>query len=132
MIRFGETIKAYEASESLQVDSLTLIPLVLAGWCRYLMGVDDEGKPFEQSSDPRLDEVKKYVADVRLGEDADEHPMDVHPMDVHKVLQPILSDETIFAVNLYDAGLGEKVEGMFAELTAGTGAVRATLLKYTA
>ena len=131
-IRFGETIKAYEASESLQVDSLTLIPLVLAGWCRYLMGVDDEGKPFEQSSDPRLDEVKKYVADVRLGEDADEHPMDVHPMDVHKVLQPILSDETIFAVNLYDAGLGEKVEGMFAELTAGTGAVRATLLKYTA
>ena len=72
------------------------------------------------------------MADVRLGEDADEHPMDVHPMDVHKVLQPILSDETIFAVNLYDAGLGEKVEGMFAELTAGTGAVRATLEKYTA
>ena len=36
-IRFGETIKAYEASGTLQVDSLTLIPLVLAGWCRYLI-----------------------------------------------------------------------------------------------
>ena len=121
-IRFGETIKAYEASGTLQVDSLTLIPLVLAGWCRYLMGLDDEGKPFEQSSDPRLDEVKEYVADVRLGEDT----------DVHLVLEPILSDATIFAVDLYDAGLGEKIEGMFAELTAGTGAVRATLKKYTA
>lgn len=119
-IRFGETIKAYAASESLQTGSLTLIPLVLAGWCRYLMGMDDDGAPFEQSPDPRLDEVKKYVADVGLG----------GQMDVHEVLKPILSDQTIFAVDLYEAGLGEKVEGMFTELIAGKGAVRETLKKY--
>lgn len=119
-IRFGETIKSYLAEDNLQVDALTLIPLVLAGWCRYLMGVDDDGNAFEQSADPRLDEVKKHVAGVALGQD----------IDVHKALEPILSDDTIFAVNLYEAGLGEKVEGMFAELTAGTGAVRATLKKY--
>lgn len=119
-IRFGETIKSYLASDSLDVNSLTLIPLVLAGWCRYLMGVNDEGEAFEQSSDPRLDEVKQYVAGVKLGEET----------DVHKVLEPILSDETIFAVNLYEAGLGEKVEGMFAELIAGKGAVRETLQKH--
>lgn len=119
-IRFGETIKSYLADDGLQVDTLTLIPLVLAGWCRYLMGVDDDGNAFEQSADPRLDEVKKHVAGVVLGKKT----------DVHKVLEPILSDDTIFAVNLYEAGLGEKVEGMFAELTAGTGAVRATLKKY--
>lgn len=116
-IRFGETIKSYLASDTLNVESLTLIPLVLAGWCRYLMGINDDGEAFEQSPDPRLDEMKKYVADVKLGE----------KVDVHRILQPILSDETIFAVNLYEAGLGEKVEAMFAELTEGKGAVRRTL-----
>lgn len=119
-IRFGETIKSYLADDRLNVGTLTFIPLVLAGWCRYLMGVNDEDNAFEQSSDPRLDEVKQYVAGVRLGE----------PADVHQVLEPILSDQTIFAVNLYEAGLAEKVEGMFAELIAGKGAVRATLKKY--
>ena len=119
-IRFGETIKSYLASDSLEVEVLTLIPLVLAGWCRYLMGVNDDGDVFEQSPDPRLDEVRQYVSGVTLG----------GVTDVHKVLEPILSDETIFAVNLYEAGLGGKIEGMFAELTAGTGAVRKTLKKY--
>ncbi len=119
-IRFGETIKAYQAADNLSVDDLTLIPFVLAGWCRYLMGVNDEGEVFEQSSDPRLDEVKQYVAGVVLGQD----------VDVHKVLEPILKDATIFAVDLYEAGLGKKVEGMFSELIAGKGAVRAALKKY--
>lgn len=119
-IRFGETIKSYLTSDSLDVKSLTLIPLVLAGWCRYLMGVNDEGEAFEQSPDPRLEEVKKYVAGVTLGE----------TVDVHKVLEPVLKDKTIFAVDLYEAGLGEKIEGMFVELIAGKGAVRNTLKKY--
>jgi len=33
-------------------------------------------------------------------------------------------------VDLYEAGLGEKIEGFFAEMTAGPGAVRGTLRKY--
>lgn len=119
-IRFGETIKAYQARADLKPEDLTLIPLVLAGWCRYLMGVNDEGNVFEQSPDPRLEEVKAYLKDVKLGAVG----------DVHKALEPILSDKSIFAVNLYEAGLGEKVEGMFAELAAGTGAIRTTLKKY--
>lgn len=102
------------------MNSLTLIPLVLAGWCRYLMGINDQGETFEQSPDPRLDEVKAYVSGIKLGE----------TNDVHAALEPILKDETIFAVNLYEAGLGEKIEGMFAELIAGKGAVRRTLKKY--
>lgn len=119
-IRFGETIKAYQAREGLEATDLTLIPLVLAGWCRYLMGVDDEGRAFEQSPDPRLEECKAYVQGMSLGSTG----------DVHKALEPLLSDASIFAVNLYEAGLGEKVEEMFAELAAGTGAIRATLKKY--
>ena len=50
--------------------------------------------------------------------------------NVHEVLKDILSDETIFAVDLYKAGLGTKVEEIFTELTAGKGAIRATLKKY--
>ncbi len=121
-IRFGETIKSYLASNDLDVESLTLVPLVIAGWCRYLMGINDEGNAFEQSPDPRLDEVKQYVASVTLGA----------TIDTHAVLSPILKDETIFAVDLYEAGLGEKVEGMFEELIAAPGAIRATLKKYLA
>ena len=44
-IRFGETIKKY-AARHLDMDNLVLIPLVLAGYARYLKGVDDNGKPF--------------------------------------------------------------------------------------
>ena len=60
-IRFGETIKAYQA-KGLNMDELVLIPLVLAGYARYLKGVNDAGKPFEPSPDPLLEELQ---ADVR-------------------------------------------------------------------
>ena len=120
-IRFGETIKLYEKREDLNPEDLTLIPLVLAGWCRYLLGIDDEGNAFGQSPDPRLEEVKEYVKGISLGD-----------TDVHEALKPILSDATIFATDLYRVGLGEKVEGMFVELIAGPGAIRATLKKYLA
>lgn len=119
-IRFGETIKAYEASPELDVANLKLIPLVLAGWCRYLMAVDDNGEAFELSPDPLLERVCAYVKNIKLGEKG----------DYHAVLQPILSDEKIFGVDLYKVGLGKRVEELFAELAAGTGAVRATLKKY--
>ena len=52
------------------------------------------------------------------------------PLDVHDKLQPILSDASIFAVDLYSVSLGEKVEKMFVELIAGKGAIRSTLKKY--
>ncbi len=118
-IRFGETIKFYLYREDLDPQDLTLIPLVLAGWCRYLVGLDDEGVAFTQSPDPRLEEVKAYVQGILLGD-----------TDVHEALAPILSDATIFAVDLYEAGIGDKVESMFTELIAGKGAIRATLKKY--
>ena len=45
-------------------------------------------------------------------------------------LKEILSNKNIFGVNLYEAGLGEKVEGLYQELKAGKGSVRAVLKKY--
>lgn len=119
-IRFGETIKAYHRSKDLKVSDLTFIPLTIAGWCRYLMGIDDNGNVFTPSSDPLLPELQGYVKDIKLGD---------KKLD-KDVLKPILSNDKIFAVNLYEVGLGKKIEGMFLELIAGKGAVRATLKKY--
>jgi len=119
-IRFGETIKAYMANKSLNVHDLKLIPLVFAGWLRYLLAVDDEGKAFEPSSDPRLESSQAYLKGIKLG---DKGPFD-------KALQPLLSDETLFGVDLYKAGLADLVVSYFAELVAGPGAVRKTLEKY--
>lgn len=119
-IRFGETIKAYNTSNELNVMDLKLIPLVFAGWLRYLMAVDDNGNPFELSPDPLLDTICPYVAGIKLGDD----------IDAEAILQKVLKDKSIFGVDLYEVGLADRVCEYFKELTAGVGAVRATLKKY--
>ena len=119
-IRFGETIKAYAASNELDVADLKLIPLVFAGWLRYLMAVNDNGEKFELSPDPLLDTVCPYVANFKLGEKA----------EVEKALKPILENDTIFGVNLYEVGMATAVCNYFEEMIAGCGAVRETLKKY--
>jgi len=116
-IRFGETIKNYLADEKLDVQNLKLIPLVQAGWCRYLMGIDDAGNAFEVSPDPLYDSVSGPFRALKLGE----------AVDVHALLGDLLKRRDIFGVDLYEAGLGERVEQIFAKLIAGPGAVRATL-----
>ncbi len=118
-IRFGETIKAYIASPHHDAASLKLIPLVQAGWLRYLIGLDDEGKAFVCSPDPLLSAMQEKLAGLTLG--------GCVPMEQ---LRPILADAAIWGVDLYECGLAGKVAGYFEELMAGPGAVRATLKKY--
>ena len=67
-IRFGETIKAYQKRPDLDVHDLKIIPLVFAGWLRYVMGVDDKGEPFTPSDDPVLPEVQKALSGIKLGD----------------------------------------------------------------
>lgn len=122
-IRYGETIKSYAADADLDVTSLTMIPLVQAGWLRYLMAVDDNGNAFEPSPDPLLEEAQKYVAEFKLGESYSEAAI------AEKVM-PLLKNAQIFGVDLEEVGLAGKVISFFAELIAGVGAVRETLKKY--
>ena len=119
-IRFGETIKAYEASPDLHTEDLKLIPLVYAGWLRYLMGIDDEGREFTPSSDPLLEEARQYVADYELS---------FSPKDLSK-LDALLANEKIFGVNLHAIGMDTLVKQYFAELSSGVGAVATALKKY--
>ncbi|QDR83141.1 mannitol dehydrogenase family protein [Sporomusa termitida] len=119
-VRFGETIKAYTLKPDLDPRRLVYIPLVIAGWCRYLLGVDDQGRPMSLSPDPLLASLAAAVAGIRLGE----------AEGAGQALHPLLGREDLFGINLYEIGLGEKIEHYFAEMTAGTGAVRSVLQKY--
>lgn len=49
-VRFGETLKAYLARGQAGLSSLTFIPLALAGYQRYLTGINDAGEPFTLST----------------------------------------------------------------------------------
>ena len=118
-IRFGETIKAYQA-RGLDMGELILIPLVLAGYARYLKGVDDTGATFEPSPDPLLAELQAIVAPLEVKEGAQDM----------SCLKALYSRKDVFGLDLYEAGLGGQIEGMAAELFAGPGAVRNTLHKY--
>ena len=119
-IRFGETIKAYEA-RGLDKSNLILIPLVLAGYARYLKGIDDNGQAFEPSTDPLLAELQAIVAPLEVKEGEQDF----------SCLKKLYSRVDVFGVDLYAVGLGEKIEAMAKELFAGPGAVRKTLHKYT-
>ena len=119
-IRFGETIKGYQKRSDLNVADLKVIPLVFAGWLRYLMAIDDNGNKFELSPDPLLNDVCKYVADVKLGE----------KFDVHATVEPLLKRADIFGVDLYQAGLGEQVEKYFEKLCEAAGAVRKAIAEF--
>lgn len=119
--RFGETVKAW-VKRSGTAESLKGIPLAIAGWLRYILAVDDSGKKYELSPDPMNDEMTKLLAGVEIGK----------PESVGEKLKPILSNAHIFGVNLYEAGLGEKIESIFRDEICGFGAVRETLKKYLA
>ncbi len=101
-IRFGETIKAYRGQSSLSTESLKVVPLVLAGYLRYLEGVDDEGKVFEQSPDPLLEELKGLPA------------------------KDVLKRKDVFGVDLYEDTMGKRVLEIYSRMK-GTHNIRREL-----
>ena len=118
-IRFGETIKAYVEKFG-DAKKLTAIPLGIAGWLRYMLGVDDEGEKYELAPDPMNEEIQEQLKEIVIGK----------PETFTDQLKPILSNERLFFVDLYTTGVAEKIEEMFREMIAGKGAVRATIHKY--
>lgn len=120
-IRFGETIRKYQKDVNKDASELEYIPLVLAGWLRYLMAVDDDGKELTLSPDPLLEELQSDLKEFKLG---------AFPENAEKILSSILSNERIFGVDLYEVGLAGKVIQYYKELMVGPHAVRTTLQKY--
>ena len=118
-VRFGETIKAYMKKYG-SAERLTAIPLGIAGWLRYMLGVDDMGNTYELAPDPMVPEIQAALSSVVFG----------NPESLTDQLHPVLSNEKVFFIDLYKAGLGEKIEGMFREMIAGKGSTKATIHKY--
>ena len=108
-VRYGGTLQRYK-TRGLPMAELRYIPLVFAGWCRYLLAVDDAGCPMELSPDPLL-------ADITWND----------PSSLGDRLKAILAKDSIFGVNLYEVGLGQPVEDAFRSMLEGPGAVRNTL-----
>ena len=117
--RFGETIKAYVSREG-SAGRLTAVPLAIAGWLRYILQADDQGGAYQLAPDPLVPGIREALAGVEIG----------RPDSLTDQLRPILSNAHIWGLDLYPAGVGEKVEAMFREEIAGPGAVRAALKKH--
>ncbi|MGN0331865.1 MAG: mannitol dehydrogenase family protein [Lachnospiraceae bacterium] len=120
-VRFGVTVRSYVEKYG-DAKKLVGIPLAIAGWLRYLLGVDDEGNTYELAPDPMVEEMKEQLAGIVIGD----------PSSFKDQLKWILSNENVFYINLYEAGIGELIEDIFREEIAGPGAVRATVQKYLA
>jgi fructuronate reductase len=120
-IRFGNTIKSYMEREDLDPKTLKYIPFAIAGWCRYLLAIDDQGNTMELSADPMLAELQSYLTGIEFG----------NPKSYTGQLEPILKNKLIFGVDLFEAGVGKKIEDYFVEMIAGPGATRAALEKIT-
>ena len=116
-IRFGETIKSYLSDPERDINSLKAIPLAIAGWIRYLLGIDDQGNIFELSPDPLLPRLKTALNGIEFGK----------PESVENQLNSLLSDITLFATDLTVTPLAEKIKKYFSAMLAGPGAVRNTL-----
>ncbi len=120
-IRYGVTIQHYVDDPKRNPADLNFIPLVIATWLRYLMGINDEGEKFQPSPDPLWDDLHAQVADIKFG-DANQ--------DVHDAVKGILSNKSIFGNDLYAVGLGDKIESDFKEMLAGKGTIRKALQKH--
>ena len=123
-IRYGITLNSYLSEQPDRLVGLKYIPLVLAAWLRYLLAVDDEGNPFEISSDPMAgffqDELRKL--NITYGMDG----------SASGKLSGILSNETVFGTDINKTGLTPLIEQYFDDLNKGCGAVRNTLHKVVA
>ena len=112
-VRYGGTIKAHGKNAK----NLKYIPFAIAGWCRYLLGIDDTGRPFELSPDPLLKQLKKHINRIEIGK----------PESLGNKLKPILSNKEIFSLDLFSVGIAQRVEEYTRRMIASVGTVKKTL-----
>ena len=117
-IRFGETVKSYIA-EGRDFSNLVALPLAIAGWMRYLLGVNDEGGAMTVSDDPLKDELQAKLAGIVWND----------PASYKGELKEILANQSIFGTDLMATPLGARIEGYFLVLLHGRGSARRLLQK---
>ena len=111
---------ARKMAEKLNLSDLKYIPLVFAGWIRYLMGINDNGEKFELSPDPLINKLKPIIDKLVFGKNDNSK----------EVVYEILSYESIFGLDLTKTPLCEKILNYFKEMNNGKNSVEETLKKY--
>ena len=107
-VRFGVAMTERK-QQNMPINTLEAVPLFVALWLRYRMGLDDKGNPFDVSPDPLLPEEFNVLTGLNFGEKID--------------LTPILSLEKTFGINLNETPLGAKIKMLFADISSGVWAV---------
>ena len=120
-VRFGVTISAYKQKYG-TAEMLLAIPLGIAAWLRYMMGIDDYGIKYTLAPDPMNEEFTKIYSSIEFG----------NPDSIKDKMRPVLSNKKVFFCDLYECGIGEKIERMLREMNSGIGSVERTLKKYMA
>jgi fructuronate reductase len=115
-IRFGETVKSYIA-QGRDLSNLVALPLALAGWMRYLLAVNDNGEEMTVSDDPLKDELQSKLSSIVWN----------NPASYNGELKEILSNASIFGLNLAETELGPRIEEYFVKLLGGVGSARRLL-----
>ena len=115
-IRFGETVKSY-VREGRDLKTLVALPMAIAAWFRYLLGVGDNGLPIEISADPLKDELCAKLRGIVWND----------PQTYCGQLRTILANPSIFGSDLTATPLADRIEKLFVEMLSGAGAVRRVL-----
>ena len=106
-VRYGETIKAI--AKKGELESLIYIPIAIAGWLRYLLGLDDELKPFNCSSDPELLHLQDILKNVK------------ETLTYNNELDLILNNAQLFGMSLIDTPLYSKIVTHFKAMLQKNG-----------
>lgn len=117
-IRFGETIKAYEADG--KQDQLKYIPLVIAAWLRYLIGKDDNGNDMTLSPDPMSEKLQALLKGIKMGEKIEDSTN----------IEEILQNKVLFGTDLCRNGMSTIIIELFEKMLSEKGMVRKTLHSY--
>lgn len=114
--QLGVILKKYKSSGRDTAD-LVAIPLVIATWFRYMMGVSDQGLIHYCAVDSLSESVKTALKPVVFAKKD----------SYDKQLRAFLRNRAIFAVNLESVGLAEDVHENFVTMIGGKGAVERCL-----
>ena len=87
-VRYGGTLRRYARQSEQALAGLEFAPLVFAGWCRYLLGVDDRGNAMPVSPDPMLPQLQAHLKGIEVG----------RPDSLAGQLRPILSNAALFGL----------------------------------
>ena len=104
-----------------------LVPLDLGDHVIVIMNTNKRRELADSKYNERRAECEKAVEELQA---ALEGITLGNPDSAKGKLKSILANKDIFGSDLYEVGLGEKIEGYFDELIAGPHAVRNTLVKY--